>query len=265
MRCNKCNHKIPNDSEFCPFCGGAIEKGELCQNCGKVLPLESAFCPYCGASTKQSNTCSKCGQVLPDESAFCPYCGQATSSKASKTNPSDALPTSKTSARQGHRKTVLIAAITIIGIAAAIVTTWLLRQQNNENRKSASIDNTAQSETNTLVLPENSVFGATLDFDITSVTPVYAVPKGNSAKEADSFICACKISTGDTIWANISKLYFILYLDYSESDISILNKEISPVDLRASGWVGNPDSLIPDLSNNIKTNKILNVTDMSEN
>ena len=27
MICNKCNHKLPDDSEFCQYCGNKIEAG----------------------------------------------------------------------------------------------------------------------------------------------------------------------------------------------------------------------------------------------
>ena len=27
MICNKCNHNLPDDSEFCQYCGNKVEKG----------------------------------------------------------------------------------------------------------------------------------------------------------------------------------------------------------------------------------------------
>lgn len=50
MNCICCEKKIPDDSEFCPYCGTAVEhiQTPMCKGCGKDIPEDSEFCPYCG-------------------------------------------------------------------------------------------------------------------------------------------------------------------------------------------------------------------------
>ena len=50
MICNKCRNTIPNESNFCQYCGTEVhvEKQNICKKCGVEYPDDSVFCPYCG-------------------------------------------------------------------------------------------------------------------------------------------------------------------------------------------------------------------------
>ena len=60
MNCPKCGMTLPDDSEFCQYCGERIEPSvsipapsvepdeRKCPNCGMLLPNDVAFCPFCG-------------------------------------------------------------------------------------------------------------------------------------------------------------------------------------------------------------------------
>lgn len=51
----------------------------ICNNCGKSIPDDSQFCHFCGEKVdtrKPLDTCSKCNQVIPQDSEFCPFCGE---------------------------------------------------------------------------------------------------------------------------------------------------------------------------------------------
>ena len=53
MLCDKCGKMVPDDSEFCPYCGNTVElppenPALTCASCGKTLPEGSEFCPCCG-------------------------------------------------------------------------------------------------------------------------------------------------------------------------------------------------------------------------
>ena len=71
MNCSKCKKPIPEDSEFCPYCGNVVDRTmlPLCGNCGRAVPEDSEFCPYCGTAVLQdlSTKCSKCGKDIPDD------------------------------------------------------------------------------------------------------------------------------------------------------------------------------------------------------
>lgn len=50
MNCIYCGKKLPDDSEFCAYCGKAVEKDltPKCRACGRQVTEDSLFCPYCG-------------------------------------------------------------------------------------------------------------------------------------------------------------------------------------------------------------------------
>ena len=49
----------------------------FCYKCGKSIPDESEFCPFCGAKavTSSSTFCNKCGNQIIDGADFCNKCG----------------------------------------------------------------------------------------------------------------------------------------------------------------------------------------------
>lgn len=50
MNCIYCGKQLPEDSEFCVYCGNPIEKAQAphCSKCGGSVPNDSGFCSYCG-------------------------------------------------------------------------------------------------------------------------------------------------------------------------------------------------------------------------
>ncbi len=60
MKCVKCGKVLPDDSEFCLYCGEKIEQ-------------ESAVLKEPIESTRKK--CTKCGMPVPDDSDYCQYCG----------------------------------------------------------------------------------------------------------------------------------------------------------------------------------------------
>lgn len=85
-----------------------------CGNCNAVLPEDSEFCQYCGSRSilleeKQLNqvkACARCGKELPDDSEFCQFCGSKVLTKKSETvsmNENDVMTHSRTTARDQNR------------------------------------------------------------------------------------------------------------------------------------------------------------------
>ena len=50
MKCPRCQHENPAESNFCLGCGARL--GLICVSCGTDLPLGSRFCNKCGAPVK---------------------------------------------------------------------------------------------------------------------------------------------------------------------------------------------------------------------
>lgn len=80
MICNKCKRNLPDDSEFCQYCGNKIEKSEPVGNFDK-LPIDynercsenvcAQFCHVCGAKLVEgASFCIKCGNSLQKEFYF---------------------------------------------------------------------------------------------------------------------------------------------------------------------------------------------------
>ena len=61
MNCPKCGMTLPDDSEFCQYCGERIEP----LNAISDIPTENI-----------EKKCPKCGMALPDDSDFCQFCGE---------------------------------------------------------------------------------------------------------------------------------------------------------------------------------------------
>jgi membrane protease subunit (stomatin/prohibitin family) len=96
IKCDKCGGVIPPGSKFCPDCGDAYnpcprcgadlpQGARACNSCGLALPTpcpfcgqalergDLKFCPSCGKPL--SNVCKSCGHTNPASAKFCLNCG----------------------------------------------------------------------------------------------------------------------------------------------------------------------------------------------
>lgn len=78
-KCLDCLKEVPDDSEFCQYCGGGkietigtkVKVFKRCIDCGKELPEDSDFCQYCGSkrvakvndTVKESKTKTISGKI----------------------------------------------------------------------------------------------------------------------------------------------------------------------------------------------------------
>ena len=69
MKCSNCGMVLPDDSEFCQFCGAKIMVDAVNN---RISPEADGTINSIPLSQK---CCTKCGMLLPEDSEFCQYCG----------------------------------------------------------------------------------------------------------------------------------------------------------------------------------------------
>jgi membrane protease subunit (stomatin/prohibitin family) len=78
-RCPQCQHVVPKQAVFCPYCGSHLLVFDKCSKCNKNLPPTARFCPRCGQSVETKATpkkCSHCGAENLPNSDYCNGCGE---------------------------------------------------------------------------------------------------------------------------------------------------------------------------------------------
>lgn len=102
MFCNNCGKGIPDDSNFCQYCGNTIKRVIKCNACGKELESDSVYCRFCGlkvGSVKSKSDNSASAQVkstvnsTPTPIPYTPVNPSAQSdNKAQQTNVNQSVP-----------------------------------------------------------------------------------------------------------------------------------------------------------------------------
>lgn len=78
-KCQECDHTIPADARFCPYCGHQQLIQQQCSHCGKNLSPGAAFCSRCGLPTEErprERVCPHCHTTNLPEAVFCNQCGE---------------------------------------------------------------------------------------------------------------------------------------------------------------------------------------------
>jgi membrane protease subunit (stomatin/prohibitin family) len=79
QQCPDCKKQIPQDAQFCLYCGHQVVVFAQCAACGKNLPPNAKFCPRCGKETlpaPQKKQCTHCGYENLYNATFCNQCGE---------------------------------------------------------------------------------------------------------------------------------------------------------------------------------------------
>ena len=78
VSCQECEHPIPVDARFCPYCGHQQVVIQQCVHCSKNLTPGSKFCPRCGHPADEKPALAICPHCQADNlpgASFCNQCG----------------------------------------------------------------------------------------------------------------------------------------------------------------------------------------------
>lgn len=93
MKCPNCGKLLPDDSDFCQFCGSKLVKRPFPE---QDVNTEGLLDGDPGAPAKSANLkCPKCGLPLPADSEFCQYCGSELPRSATNEANRNQLPVSR--------------------------------------------------------------------------------------------------------------------------------------------------------------------------
>lgn len=240
MNCICCGKVLPDDSEFCAYCGKAVEKDltPKCPKCGKTVTDDSLFCPYCGsaigapaktaAAQNAFSTAEKAErrEVVNDRVIPAPkHIPQEQIAAAGNPAPSKNIPTSQEGEKKTSKKPIIFIVVAIIAIALAAV---LFSQPIDAPKTSTPISNTTQTsnlkpavEPSSGVLLESSVADcpSSLTISASSGSSCVVKVKYPSGSTALSFY----VRAGETVTVSVPASNLQVYFASGETWYGIKN------------------------------------------
>lgn len=126
MKCNECKKDIPDNSEFCPYCGKDLRKSDSPKTndqdiLNELDNIKANKIEQNNNTTKASTIqepekliCKKCNKELQPNFRRCPYCGSKIKEKKPKSN-KDIL----------NNKKLIIVLLGIIGVLLIVSTVFI--------------------------------------------------------------------------------------------------------------------------------------------
>ncbi|MBQ6215444.1 MAG: zinc-ribbon domain-containing protein [Oscillospiraceae bacterium] len=121
----------------------------ICSNCNKTIPDDSEFCVYCGNKIVIENRCKKCGAIILEDSNYCQYCGSPIENNEEKDSNKDKvnIASENTSQNKPKRSIFLPIVAGILGLLViALSVVSILLKANNDSLKNQIITNRTEIE-----------------------------------------------------------------------------------------------------------------------